>query len=994
MGSLFCASILQDQGETFSYGGGEAETSTWTLGKPELEALRIGGDYWATLLLRHAGYGAAPASITVGTYDYENADAGSTQADSGYTELVERIQGRESSDTKPLAEIRIGFPGQSEPIPSPMEVLPHHGFATPLGPIVAHELGHALGIISSAGCQDQNNCSFAPTLSIWDGHLYDANDQLAQANRSITKDPSDTNAFYLPADGYAFFKGTHVSEVLRGAVLEGNIADAIPVNGWEDNDPELSHIELRNSMMSHQNWRNYTGYMEAELAIFQDLGFDIDRRNFFGHSEYGDNQNYTNNNGYWARNAAGTAYLPGQYNNTPLGLGLHVYGTNNDITQNADILSSGFGAAGVRVDGWNNTIRINPNVKIHANGERGTGLMVAYGNGHALVHQGDISATGKNGVGARFDFGSNIIAMGEENTEYRGSYIRSIGNNQQDLLLEQQGALVDRFDVSGSITGSAAAIYIANNAWVKEINVMQGAKLTGGIRSDWDPFAPVVQAPGNPDDLMTQLNFGFKANADGTSSGAADPNFTMNWRGNIYGPHSLQMAVHGGTLDFAGHANVRSFDLESGARLNALLSDQTHTIQASDINLQNGSSSGITFAPFGYGNRLAAEHTVLHLQASNSLANDSTLAPASGAFAIGVYDYVFDNARWKEEGNNSSRLLISTNGGIYNTERAGSRATSAPMAIALHNPASKIIQDRFGGNFARLLAEQDGSAEDAAGEEHAGGGAEVRTQAKEFWFMPSFQRGNHKGALGYRVNMPALTFGYEQWLSNKSFAGLSLGLAIPEYTSGQTSQDAWNVSISPYAGLLLPFNMELGLFGGYSYTSHTQSRAVHGQRYNSKYASEGWNLGVSLARSFQLNDTFKVRPFASVEHIYLRTKGYRENEGIFALAFGLHTQNLQRFTVGSELDYKLDEKNNISAKAYYLGLSGDRHSASPAVFVMDRNMNQFTSMGNTHDRHALGLGFNLKTALNKQTSLQLGYNLLASKNSKNHQGQLLLNFSF
>lgn len=315
----------------------------------------------------------------------------------------------------------------------------------------------------------------------------------------------------------------------------------LPLNGYEGDEPspELSHIELQNCNMSHQSYRNWCNFMEAELAILQDLGYNVDRGAYYGKSIYNSNIEYVNEQGFYNRmqDEDGNWYYGTGPNTTMHGTGLHIYGSNNIVTQKGTILADGFAANGIRVDGVGNKLTIDSNIT--ANGDYGNGLLVAYGKNHEITLNAGkyIEATGADGVAARFDFGSNELS---NFYGYRGSYINTSYTSEEeidereserpgssagmqvgwseftedDLPYDIQGALVENFNVAGNLIGSKAAIYISPNAYVKNINILEGADIQGDITSEWNPNEIIYQnedgntlAPALPDgEGLTNLN--------------------------------------------------------------------------------------------------------------------------------------------------------------------------------------------------------------------------------------------------------------------------------------------------------------------------------------------------------------------------------------------------------------------------------------------------------------------------------------------------------
>ncbi|WP_245329463.1 autotransporter outer membrane beta-barrel domain-containing protein [Bradyrhizobium canariense] len=521
--------------------------------------------HWAEIIKVMPGQ--SPAIVNIGGIRDKNVRALSQPSPDGGTKVQATLKGQDPGELDYGAHgmVAIGEMGFSSDayIPSQLPMTPKIGLA----PVMIHEFAHQLGIggtiiygnEASPFSPQAISPYFPESINAWTDHLHDDNGNQAKPGQAIyctgCANPRADDVFDLRRD-QGYFAGKNVSEVLAGA-MPGIPVRVMTEDGRQD-VPFVSHSELKNSLMSHQGYRNYTSLMEAEIAAMQDIGYSIDRRNFFGYSIYGNGQNLINDNPFFARNANGTAYLPNTYNTATLGLGLHVYGSGNTVIQRADLLSQGAGGGGIRVDGENNQILVSPGTRVYADGAYGRGIMFSYGKNHTFTQRGDVQALGEHGIAASFDFGNN--ALGNEN-EDRGSYIRTIGNNPAPMLNEIDGPLVSTFDLTGRLAGSHAAMYMSNNGYVGEINVMRGAMLSGDILSDY------AQLDENGSPRLTKLTFGMTPDANGHSTGQPDASFATRYEGNIVGRKNLSLQLSGGAVLFTGNHEVHDATVAQGATL-------------------------------------------------------------------------------------------------------------------------------------------------------------------------------------------------------------------------------------------------------------------------------------------------------------------------------------------------------------------------------------------------------------------------------------------
>lgn len=298
-----------------------------------------------------------------------------------------------------------------------------------------------------------------------------------------------------------YFSGEHVNNLLAQAgefspFSAGNGRYGIPLRFNEGIQPVLV---LRNALLSDSTFKNYGALTEAELAVLSDLGYDVPLRKFYGHSVYsygklGQRQRVVLNSGYSQYDPQTERYekSPAQ---TPMGVGLHLYGSYNDVVQNGILAGAGHGSAGVRIDGTGNHLLLPYLSAVIANGDDSAGIVLSGGYNNVLDLDGKVYAQGLRGRGLEASFGSNVYS---ELSEYRGSYMRSStlsyeraghGLNKArslPLIVNQQGPVASRINISGEIGGSAQAIYLDGSAFVKEINLCGKALVQGDIVSGWD----------------------------------------------------------------------------------------------------------------------------------------------------------------------------------------------------------------------------------------------------------------------------------------------------------------------------------------------------------------------------------------------------------------------------------------------------------------------------------------------------------------------------
>jgi hypothetical protein len=950
--------------------------------------------------------------VAIGIYNVANDDSSTDYGKSGkgLTTLSAALFANNFDDyyvgenpnykSEAYAQIRIGR--LSDPYTDyfgPIHIVTDNGLASNMTAVLIHEYAHSLGMISAEGTQGGNLVFFPyddpqTSLNNYNKYLHDSYGSTAAFRKEIViADSPDATKFVILPGGYAFFYSTHTKEVLDGAIFpfnNPNKVPGVPILGFENGAPDFSHSELTNSLMSHQNWRNWNTLMEAELAIFQDIGIDIDRKNFFGYSLYKSNVNIAISSNFYERNDDRT-YDVGKYNETPLTIGIHIFGSTNTLTINSVVLSKGDSSVGIRVDGQENELTIKGN--IHADGNYGIGVLVAYGRDHFITVIGTVSAMGTNSDALRFDFGDNVLG---NLFEYRGSYKRRTAINggyinidywtEMTLLQELNGPRVEKVDISGVVVSSRNSIYIAKNAYVKEINIIDGATIKGDIVSMWQPtknsnFRDLdnvynyVNYNGAAEDLKTSLTFGSVEKS------------SFVFHNNIKAMGFLDVSIKNTYFDFVGYmTGISSFSLISST-LAATITNSPVFVSASDVWITD-SKVDLDLVDINANNSFRYHsgddpYFSFEGQTHNQDFEVAITPPLEKKqkYSIGFYDYdellepVWDNKSMK-------LLLFGSHDGTLNESRAALSTINLPLIAVTQNPISNYAFNKRNPQIKKLSpAPSDRKKGQPQGQ--------IEDKWGYLWVSPVYvtSKGDDDGQKWTMDSFYGAT-GIDLVASNSLYFGVAAQFARPIFKAQDVSAYAEGFDILFYGkASAAHFEMTAMFSGGID--NYHQERTYERATYNTDFSALDEMVGVQIAAPFDISKTVQIKPFASYKLIIIQTAEHNEGAGRYALRYNYSGIMTEDVNAGTEIGVKLFKGVDFNSRIFYRGLYGLKPSEVEVSFVNAPDVKELVT-GNPLDRDYFVFSANLDFALSPLLKVGGGW----TQSQSTHQKTQTINLNF
>ena len=440
--------------------------------------------------------------------------------------------------------------------------------------------------------------------------------------------------------------------------------------------------------------------------------------------------------------------------------------------------------------------------------------------------------------------------------------------------------------------------------------------------------------------------------------------------GEVYNSNSLNenAMVDNAHIKLEGAGS--SFILGADAVLGLGIGDEAHVISAENIAFDFGSKIQLNYETSFLTSYEGYYHDVLILDAA-SLDNQTEILNDTGEIAIGAYNRevvaIWDEERsilrFKETGNNE-----------YDPNRGGSHIIRVPESIALNNPTTDIILNRQKAVFTNKRGIYGDNKE----------------LNRNFWGTSfyKFSQMNPQGVhAGYNVKTPGFALGYDDNISDKTFFGVAVTAAWPDYHGGNASADGSDVRLTVYGGSQMNSGWQASYMIGYGKGDLDQKRSYRDYHYKADYDYDTFNFGLGLAKDFKRSETSTIRPYVHYEFLRIKADGYQESgEGNFRLKVDDKTSDINRFRLG--FDYIRESKKKANkywrAGLFWLNQSGDITPKADAMFAIDSN-SRFVSYSAPEDKNSLGVSIGAGVPIGKSSDLHFNYTGFYGSNSDSQE---------
>lgn len=638
-----------------------------------------------------------------------------------------------------------------------------------------------------------------------------------------------------------------------------------------------------------------------------------------------------------------------------------------EITDTATFMQNKAGNYGGAIDNWG-TVKIGEGVFIGNTAEKYGGAVFNYRN-FEITDTATFVQNKADSGGALFNWNlesvfNEAIFIGNEAVNRGGA----IYNNGAKITLN-----------SGVFTGNlangeASSIYHSGNAvlnvtTISEDDVLDMRDQMGGNASDASVINIKKTGAGT---WLLGGNNDFTASGTGSTVFAVDEGTLYLYRAEevLNSNNSAVAKVENAHINLAGADS--KFTLAEDTVLGLGIGDEAHQIKANTVTLTLGSKAELNYES-GFVTSFNGEnyHDVLIL-ASDNLTNKAVIVNDSGILAVGAYDLEV-YAYWDEENDSVLRLKTLNGNGDYNPDRGGSYAVQAPEAMAIYNPTTDIIMNRQKAVFT----------------DKRGLFGETKQLGKNFWGTPFYRfsnMDNHGGQAGYKVKTPGFALGYDDNISDKTFLGVAITAAWPDYDSGNVTADATDIRLAVYGGTRLSKGWDLSYMAAYGWGNTDQKRYLDQFSYEGDYDYNTLSLGIGLAKDFRKSETSVIRPYVHYEYLKIKSDGYGEKgSGDMALRFEDKTSDLNRVRLGFDYIKETAKKDGYwRAGLFWLNQTGDRTAKTIAQFGNDPN-SRFISYGVPEDENSLGVTVGYGRAIGKNSDLHLNYTGFYGSNSDSQE---------